>query len=121
MTRIALRNYRCFREQDNAVLPLASPFCAIIGANNAGKSSLLKALVELRDVLAQSPEDWSLLLKGSTRGVTFPFVKDPNEVFHNGNDKAITCEIDVPGGVPEWQPNTSLSMTLSRPEHPCSG
>jgi predicted ATPase len=43
ITRLSLRNYKCFPEL-NVELPR---FCAIVGPNNSGKSSVLRALEQL--------------------------------------------------------------------------
>src|SRR5262245_18634569 len=50
LTRIELRNYKCFRSLD--IRP--QPLCAIVGPNNSGKSSVLQALSQLART-ARSP------------------------------------------------------------------
>jgi hypothetical protein len=47
-TRITLRNYRCFVAP--AVFEFAPGFTAFVGVNNAGKSALIRFLVEFRQL-----------------------------------------------------------------------
>ncbi len=46
--KLTLRNYRCFRTEQPAVLEIGPGFTSFIGPNNAGKSSLLKFFFETR-------------------------------------------------------------------------
>jgi ABC-type cobalamin/Fe3+-siderophores transport system ATPase subunit len=45
---VRLFDYRCFRREAPATLPVSSGFTAFIGPNNAGKSALIRSLFELR-------------------------------------------------------------------------
>lgn len=47
--QLRLYDYRCFRREAPATLDIAPGFTSFIGANNAGKTALLKALYELRE------------------------------------------------------------------------
>lgn len=48
---VRLFDYRCFRREAPATLPLAPGFTAFVGPNNAGKSALIRSVYELRQVL----------------------------------------------------------------------
>lgn len=49
---VRLFDYRCFRREQPATLVIDRGFTAFVGANNAGKSSLIRSLYELRDAVA---------------------------------------------------------------------
>ena len=51
--QLRLSDYRCFRREAPATLVLAPGNTSFIGANNAGKTALLRALWELRQPLSQ--------------------------------------------------------------------
>jgi AAA domain, putative AbiEii toxin, Type IV TA system len=46
--RIRLYDYRCFRREAPATLEIGPGFTSFIGANNSGKTSLLRSLFEMR-------------------------------------------------------------------------
>ncbi|MBI4506827.1 MAG: AAA family ATPase, partial [Chloroflexi bacterium] len=88
---IEIKNYRCFGDPRPARLTLDRGFTAFVGANNSGKSSLLKFFYEFRDLfalLSQPTGNFSQALTGTPN----PFriqstVVDHNEIFHNQNDR----------------------------------
>lgn len=49
--KLTLRNYRCFDWDNPVTLEFGDGFTAIVGPNNSGKSTALRALYELRSIL----------------------------------------------------------------------
>jgi len=52
LATVTFKNFRGFSDEEPAVFELTEGFTAIIGANNSGKSSLLRWPHELRQPLA---------------------------------------------------------------------
>jgi predicted ATP-binding protein involved in virulence len=48
---ITLRNYRCFEDTEPAEICIGPGFTALVGPNNAGKSTLVRLFYEIRQVL----------------------------------------------------------------------
>lgn len=48
--RIRLYDYRCFRRESPGVIEIDRGFTALVGANNSGKTTLMRSLYELRNV-----------------------------------------------------------------------
>lgn len=83
---ITLRNYRCFDWRHPAKIEISPGFTAIIGLNNSGKSTVLKAIYELRNVFGS----FSHLTNGATHCETttsFPGIADMTELA-NENDRS---------------------------------
>ncbi len=75
LTTLALENFKAFGERQ--VIPLA-PITLLFGANSAGKSSVLQSLLLMKQTLAQTESDPTLLLPrgdlvdlGSPRDLVF--------------------------------------------------
>jgi ABC-type Mn2+/Zn2+ transport system ATPase subunit len=51
--RVRLYDYRCFWREEPATLELQAGFTSFIGPNNAGKSTLIRAVYELRYAISQ--------------------------------------------------------------------
>jgi hypothetical protein len=105
--RVTLRNYRAFSDEAPAVLQFGSGFTALIGSNNVGKSSAKRAFYELRplfDLLVNfstnATPSFVSLLQGGIYSFSYLGVVDPHEIFHNGNDRALTVEIELVHPVP---------------------
>ena len=47
---IILKNYRCFSDSEPAKFSLDKGFISFVGANNSGKSTILKFFYEFRDI-----------------------------------------------------------------------
>jgi ABC-type cobalamin/Fe3+-siderophores transport system ATPase subunit len=89
---IEVKNYRCFPDTSPADFELGEGFTALVGANNSGKSSLLRLFYEFRSIFqyASSPPGLEPALKGTGQGwPTPPSVLDPEEVFSNINDRDV--------------------------------
>lgn len=94
---VVIKNYRCFPETHPAKITLKKGFTALVGINNAGKSSLLKFFYEFRH-LFQSAQNSSVISE-SVRGaksISYPSeVFDVQELFSNTNEKDISIEIST--------------------------
>lgn len=87
---VTLKNYRCFSDERPARFAIRKGFTAFVGANNSGKSTLVRFLYEFRHLfttlMGQLP---SLLSRPGNRATFSPpeSVRDINEYFYNGNDR----------------------------------
>jgi ABC-type branched-subunit amino acid transport system ATPase component len=95
---ITLKNYRCFDDTTPATFHLNHCITGLVGPNNCGKSTLLRAFYELRPLLSQltRPTGNQLeALKGQPQA--FPgfgnMVADQTEVFANTNDRDLVVTI----------------------------
>lgn len=82
---ITVKNYRCFNEAHPATLRIHRGTTALIGANNVGKSSLLRMFYEFRPLfalLADDPRNWIKLLNESIPLPPLLEVQDRDAVFH---------------------------------------
>jgi ABC-type multidrug transport system ATPase subunit len=95
---ITIKNYRCFPDSKPAKIELRSGLTAFIGANNSGKSTLLKMFFELRSIF-EHLSDQKNFLQALQREASFalkPPVTDVRELFHHGIDRAITIQFQLP-------------------------
>lgn len=93
----SLSNYRCFPDGNRASIVIEPGFTSLIGLNNAGKSSLIRSLYELRLLFAnfQSQSgNWSTPV-GHTHQLQLFGVTDPDEIFTDDNDRDLRIEIGV--------------------------
>jgi predicted ATPase len=119
---VELKNYRCFPDANQARFTIGSGFTAFVGANNSGKSSLLKFLFEFRNLFGfiSSPNgNLIAALRGSPQSVSLNGLFDPREVFSNTNDRDI--EIELKFHDPDYAANptrppfaTGLTVKISR-------
>ena len=95
---IRLFNYRCFTDKHPGVLELRPGFSAFVGPNNSGKSTLLKAIRELRAVLSTLADHDMLhnFAKGSTHAFNYLDVEDPEEIFCDSSKGPAVVEITFP-------------------------
>ncbi|MDX6766293.1 MAG: AAA family ATPase [Candidatus Methylacidiphilales bacterium] len=102
---IQVRNYRCFNEAHPAVLRIHRGTTALIGANNAGKSTLLRLFYELRPLfakLAESPAVWAALLNESIPLPQPLEVEDREAILHRHargdlvlNIRVLDCDLSA--------------------------
>ena len=102
MKRIAvtLKNYRCFSDEEPARFEIGPGFTAILGPNNAGKSTLMLLFYELQNIFKflAGPVDGNLsriFQHDWSHGVEFQGVIDQREVFHDQNERALSIELEV--------------------------
>lgn len=99
--RLTIKNYRGFSDQAPAQIELGHGLTALLGSNNAGKSTLKLFFYELRqlwDVLLRPlPVEPNLVhgMNGTVLNVNYLGTSDPVEIFNNSNDRDITISIEV--------------------------
>src|SRR5260221_285247 len=95
--KLTIKNYRCFPETKPARLTLKNGFTALVGINNAGKSSLLKFFYEFRNLFAATQNAGNLNPSmRAAQGLGFPpTVFDVEELFSNTNTKDIVIEVST--------------------------
>jgi AAA ATPase domain len=98
--KITLKNYRCFADDNPASFAFNGNFTSFVGANNAGKSSLLRFFYEFRPLFQalanrSSSPNFSHYVQGSSVVFGIQGVKDIEEVFYNGNERDIKIELYV--------------------------
>jgi energy-coupling factor transporter ATP-binding protein EcfA2 len=101
--RVTLKNYRGFTDENPAQIEVGAGLTALVGPNNAGKSSLKLFFYEMRglfEALIRPPASHPNLLQaigGAPLGANYVGVSDLQEIFNNTNERAITIEIKVIG------------------------
>lgn len=96
---IQFSGYRCFSPTNPAVLELREGFTALIGLNNSGKSSLMKALYELRDVfvkLSDNTEPFRMAVANMSQYQIQPEIGDPQDVFWQFANEDASIEVTLP-------------------------
>ncbi len=98
---LKIKNYRCFSDEKPAVISIEDGFTALVGPNNAGKSSVLRFLFEFRSVFnfLKNVQDYNSAIAGVSRGFG-PLPPDPTELFYNGNGRPIEIDMQIDGV--EW-------------------
>ena len=94
-----IKNFRCFDDSDPVQFELKSGVTALVGPNNAGKSSLLRLFYELRNLLSGAAVDQGAIqgwLQGSPVGTSFLEVPDVSAIFHDGNERPLVLRIECP-------------------------
>jgi energy-coupling factor transporter ATP-binding protein EcfA2 len=94
---ISLFNYRCFGDKLPGTLELRPGFSAMVGPNNAGKSTLLRAIRELKPVLVSLRDSNILanLAKGSPHGFNYTDVEDVAEIFCDATTGPVILELTL--------------------------
>ncbi len=92
--QLTIKNYRCF--VDPITIEIGSGFTAFVGINNAGKSSVMRCLLEFRrlfQLIASPTGNFINHLRGAQ---SFPLdhVTDHNEVFSNRNNNQIEISFE---------------------------
>jgi len=111
---VELKNYRCFPDANSARFTMGPGFAAFVGANNSGKSSLLKFLFEFRGLFGTiSSTNGNLLtaLRGGPQPTNLNGLLDPREVFSNTNDRDIEIKLKFHDPDYEAHPNRPPAVT----------
>lgn len=93
--KVTLRNYRCFDWDNPMVLEFGDEFVALIGPNNSGKSSALRAIYELRHLFLQIFAAFNAN-NGFRFNTVFQFVSDPAELANDGDPSRFQISVDLP-------------------------
>jgi ABC-type cobalamin/Fe3+-siderophores transport system ATPase subunit len=92
---LTIGNYRCFSRESPAKLELRPGATAVVGANNAGKSVVIRFFYEMRglfDALSRTDSTFHM----AAGGVAQPFqvrLADPVQMFSDTNDGDITIRV----------------------------
>ncbi len=92
---ITLKNYRCFPDSNPAKFSIRNGFTAFVGANNSGKSTILRFFYEANPLFAKlvNHQDLNAGLEREF-GVQFQGLKlDAEEVFSNSNNRPMQIEL----------------------------
>jgi ABC-type cobalamin/Fe3+-siderophores transport system ATPase subunit len=122
---LTIKNYRRFTDQHPARLGIRRGLTALVGVNNAGKSSLLRFFYEFRSLFQALSDLNSGVLGSLTRDAGFSqatSVVDPSELFSvSSGDRNLELEFDLDqtltlthSGVP---PPAKLVVAVRRAQH----
>lgn len=122
--RIKLQNYRCFPDESACEIVLRPGITAFIGANNSGKSSILRFFYELRPIfqLLRQNEAWMRAF-GQPFSMNFNFpsgiIGDVNELYSDTNQRPLKVNLSLlleqpPGTVGTNPRQVDGSITLER-------
>lgn len=95
---LTIKNYRCFPDDMPAKLRLRNGFVALVGANNAGKSSILRLFYELRDLFQKlHPRSGEFMYIFGKDGyqVQPQGVADASSIYTDGNSRQMDLTIEV--------------------------
>ena len=116
--RLAIENYRCFSADEPARYVLAPGVTAFVGANNAGKTALLRFFWEFRPVFAMLSTHSPKLLQAVGRvaqAISFP-IADASQLFCDSTSGAITVDVEILGIEPSDRPLVDrFQIEISRP------
>ncbi len=115
---LTVKNYRTFPRERPARIEMRAGFTALVGANNAGKSSLLKLFHEFRNLFQVAAPNAQLAqaIQSSSTFQLMPSVREVADVFSNRNDGDIELDIRVEEAVSDrgWPPVVELNITVPR-------
>jgi putative AbiEii toxin of type IV toxin-antitoxin system len=117
---LTLSNYRCFSDENPVRLELDATPIALVGENNSGKSSILRAFTELRSIfalLSSQQTIWGQALSPSPLPVQpGRLVRDPAELFNNANVRPLTIIVEVAGTSEKSIDKAVLSIDRALPQ-----
>jgi ABC-type cobalamin/Fe3+-siderophores transport system ATPase subunit len=118
---LTVKNYRCFAQNCPATIQIQPGLTALLGVNNAGKSSLLKPFFEFRNLFQIfAGGDFGPLInafKGHPHTFNYPhYIKDLDEIFSNVNsaDLAIGLRL-LEGASPGASPTPPREVVFTVP------
>lgn len=80
---ITLKNYRCFSDSEPAKFSLDKGFISFVGANNSGKSTILKFFYEFRDIFRMLSHHRNLGTFQNALSGQFPQFEKPSSIAHS--------------------------------------
>jgi predicted ATP-dependent endonuclease of OLD family len=118
-TYLTIKNYRCFVRP--VTVEISKGFSAFVGVNNAGKSAIMRFLLEFRPFLQAINVQQLAQLIPSGAGLGFQpnQVLDPQEIFSNRNNNpiefTITFQYEPSDGTRSWNSSEEvLIFTVTR-------
>lgn len=110
-TFLTIKNYRCFVQPIK--VEITKDFTAFVGANNAGKSAIMRFILEFRNlfyIISLMNNDNSFLMSLSSGNNTFGAIQvlDNEEIFSNLNNNGIEFVFDF---VYDEEEKTTISLT----------
>lgn len=95
---IRLFNYRCFGDANPGLIELRPGFTGYVGTNNSGKSTLLRAIRELKPLFALLGDRNTVqnILAGTVWNCSFIDTEDPLEIAHDRNSGPVIVDISFP-------------------------
>ncbi len=109
---VVIKNYRCFPDSEPARLSIRPGFTAFVGANNVGKSSLLRFFYEFRGLFSQLAQHGTPVMQHAWSGPQgfgeLQDVGDQSEVFSDRNERDIEIELEI-------EPPAALVAELQQP------
>ncbi len=95
---ITVKNYRCFGDEVPAKLRLVRGITALIGGNNAGKSTLLRLFYEFRPLFTRLASGGEACANLIDKGLELPplqAVSDRTQIFHRNNHGDLVIGIRI--------------------------
>ena len=115
VVRIAVSNYRCFGDSKPAVFELGPGVTAFVGANNAGKSTILRMFWELRGIFTTLGLSSDGLQAGVARFEAFGMqTDDPGQIFHDGNERDLVLDVSFNVAESADPPIDRVQITVPR-------
>ncbi len=107
---LTIKNYRCFLQP--ATVEIRNGFSAFVGVNNAGKSTLMRFLLEFRQLISLIAPTGNFVssISAPQRDFNLQHVLDPEEVFSNLNESGIEFWFDFAYEAHEKSPNLPLKV-----------
>jgi predicted ATP-dependent endonuclease of OLD family len=96
---VKFSGYRCFSSQNPATLRLREGLLALIGVNNSGKSTLMRAIYELRDVFSKTSQDTQEFIDALKNDASYTLpaeIGDPSEIFWHFAKEDALIEVSLP-------------------------
>ncbi len=95
--KFTIKNYRCFSDQNPAILEIRNGITSFVGINNAGKSTVLKFFYEFRDLFKQleNPGHIAAAINSSQHFRKAEETTDIAEIFHNANNRGIEIFMEI--------------------------
>ncbi len=117
--QLEIKNYRCFADDHPVRIDLRDGAIAFVGVNNAGKSTVLRMLFELRSLFTQISEGQPLqpALNGNPGGnntIQIAGVADAREIFSNRNGRELTITLKVSDDDSDTLLPSAVELSISR-------